>query len=391
MRASSPGANQDAFLERATVDRACAEISGWRGHEPTPLIDLTHLATALGVEAIQYKDEGGRFGLGSFKALGGPYAIFRHLAEEVSRRLGADATAEDLTSGRFRNISEAITFACATDGNHGRAVAWGARRFHAKAVVYMHEGVSLGREDAIAAFGADTVRIPGIYEDSLRAMRADAAANGWTVVSDTAGETDYDDTQIRIMAAYGVIPEEALTEIAPESMPTHVFVQGGVGGLCAGVFMRLWQRLGKDRPVFVVVEPNRADCIYQSAVAGAPAIVPGDLDTVMACLAASEVNYPAWRLLDSCVDYFLSIPDDWAPAAMCRLAEPAVGDPPVVAGESGAAGLAGLLAVLDDSNHREAIGVDGSSRILLIGSEGATDPEIYRKIVGRTAEAVVAG
>lgn len=211
------------------------------------------------------------------------------------------------------------------------------------------------------------------------------------MISDTAGAADYGATQIEIMAAYGLIADEAWASLPDNGRPTHVFVQGGVGGLCAGVFMRLWQLAGDARPVFVVVEPDRADCLYRSAVAGAPVLVPGDLDTVMACLAAGEVNYPAWRLLERAADFYLSIPDDWAPLAMRRLAEGCDGDPRIVAGESGCAGLAGLLAALADPRHRAAIDLGPDSRVLLIGSEGATDPEIFARIVGRRPEEVAGG
>ena len=376
---------------RDRVDAACAEIVTWPGYAATPLVHLPGLAAALWIAGLQYKDEAGRFGLGSFKALGGPYAALRRLGILVAERTGRSLALSDLTRPEIREITKEVVLACATDGNHGRAVAWAARLFGCRAIVYMHENVSPGRVSAIAAYGAHTVRVVGTYEDSLRRMRADATANGWWIVSDTAGEADFDETQLDIMAAYGLIADEVQSQSAADPAPTHVFVQGGVGGLCAGVFMRLWQIAGADRPAFVVVEPDKADCLYRSAVAGAPVLVPGDLDTVMACLAAGEVNYPAWRLLDRAVDFFLSIPDDWAPQAMQRLAEGAGGDPPVVAGESGCAGLAGLMAALDDDGVREAIGLGRESRILLIGSEGATDPEIYTRIVGCSPEDVAAG
>lgn len=389
-RGAAPEVAGPVAFPRAVVERACLEVASWPSYRPTPLRDLRGLAAALGIGALLYKDEAERFGLGSFKALGGPYAAWRRLSTLLERS-DRRAALDDVMARRHRDRAGEIVFACATDGNHGRAVAWAAQRFGCSAVVYVHEHVSVGREAAIAAYGACIVRVPGIYEDSLRQMREDAAANGWWVISDAAGEADYDDTQIEIIAAYALIAEEAWQAIPRDRRPTHVFVQGGVGGLCAGLFMRLWQLAGADRPVFVVVEPDKADCLYRSAVAGTPTTVPGDLDTVMACLAASEVNYPAWCLLDRAADFFLSIPDDWAPLAMRRLAAGEGSDPPIVAGESGCAGLAGLLAALDDATIRNAIGLGADSRVLLVGSEGATDPEIYTRIVGRRPEDVVTG
>ncbi|MDP6603944.1 MAG: diaminopropionate ammonia-lyase [Rhodospirillales bacterium] len=368
LRNTTYGEAADPLISTAEFEAARAEISTWPDYAPTPLLDLPGLAAECGVAGVRYKDEAGRFGLGSFKALGGPYAIRRLIAE------------------RGGEPGE-LTVACATDGNHGRAVAWGAKQLGCKSVVYIHEHVSVGRERAIAAYGAEVRRVPGTYDDSLRIMQTDAAANGWQVISDTAGK-DYGLVQLQIIAAYGVMAEEALMQMPAEAVPTHVIVQGGIGSLCAGVFGRLWDRLGADRPAFIVVEPDKADCLYRSAEAGAPAKVPGKLDTMMACLAAGEVCYPAWRILEGCVDCYIAIPDAAAVRAMRRLAEGGAGDPPVVAGESGCAGVAGLMALAEAGRGGE-IGLDSASRVLVIGSEGATDPELYAEIVGKSPAEVV--
>jgi diaminopropionate ammonia-lyase len=327
---------------------------------------LSGLAQAAGLAALSYKDEGGRFGLGSFKALGGPLAVRRLLARNPAAGDGA-------------------TVACATDGNHGRAVAWAAQAFGCASAIYIHEGVSQGREDAIAGYGARVVRVPGIYDDSLRRVQADAGENGWILVSDTAGD-DFDQTQLDILQGYTTLADEALTQLG--QAPTHVFVQGGVGGLAAAVCGHLWQVLGARRPHTAVVEPEKAACLYVSAVNGKPTLFPGDLDTVMACLAAGEVNLPAWRILDRAADTFLTIPDEAAVAGMRLLAEGIGGDAPVVAGESGVAALAGLLAACADGGARKSLGLADDSRVLVIGSEGATDPALYRRIVGRSPDEV---
>ena len=349
---------------------ARGDVTSWPGYAPTPLRGLSGLAQAAGLASLSYKDEGGRFGLGSFKALGGPLAVRRLLARNP------DASTDN------------VTVTCATDGNHGRAVAWAAQAFGCASVIYIHEGVSRGREDAIAHYGARVVRVPGIYEDSLRRAQADAEKGGWILVSDTAGD-DFNQTQLDILQGYTMLADEALGQLT--QAPTHVFVQGGVGGLAAAVCGHLWQTLGAERPCTAVVEPEKAACLYVSAVNGKPTVYPGDLETVMACLAAGEVNVPAWRILDRAADAFMTVPDEAAVAGMCMLAEGVGGDAPVVAGESGVAALAGLLAACADSGSRKALGLDDDSRVLVIGSEGATDPVLYQRIVGRSPEEVGAG
>ena len=359
----------DGILGAEECAAARRDVAAWPGYAPTPLRDLPGLAQAAGLASLSYKDEGGRFGLGSFKALGGPLAVRRLLARNPGSATG-------------------LTVACATDGNHGRAVAWAAQAFGCNSVIYIHEGVSQGREDAIARYGARVVRVPGVYDDSLRRAQADAAENGWTLVSDTAGD-DFDQTQIDILQGYTTLADEALVQLG--QAPTHVFVQGGVGGLAAAVCGHLWQVLGAARPRTVVVEPEKAACLYVSAVKGKPTLFPGNLETVMACLAAGEVNVPAWRILDRASDAFLAVPDEAALAGMRLLAEGVGGDAPVVAGESGVAALAGLLAARADSVTAKALSLDDDSRVLVIGSEGATDPVLYRAIVGRSPEDVGGG
>ncbi len=383
------GPMQARLLNADALAAAKREMSSWPGYAATPLYELAGLAAAIRVGRLSYKDEGPRFGLGSFKALGGPYALYRLLTARIAAEAGAqDVSSQSIIDGAHRDIVAGITVACATDGNHGRAVAWGAGMFGCRCVIYLHEHVSQGREDAIAGYGAEIVRTPGHYDDSVRAVKADCTANGWHLLSDTAGE-DYGSIQTDIMQGYGMITDEALEQMAG-AVPTHVIGQGGVGGLPAGVFAPIWERYGDRRPRFVVVEPQTADCLLRSAAAGRPETVPGDLDTVMACLAAGEVNYPAWEILDKCTDDFIAIPDAAAEHAMRVLADAPEGDPPIVAGESGAAGMAGLLAAAADPKLCEALALGPDSHVLVIGSEGATDPAIYERIVGRPPEAVTA-
>ena len=289
-RGAAYGPAEREVLSRAGCAAATREVSSWPGYAPTPLVELPGLAAAAGVGAIWYKDESGRFGLGSFKALGGAYGVFRVLAGEIARREGVGRPGSaDLIEGRYRDLTRAITVVCATDGNHGRAVAWGAGMFGCRSVVYLHAKVSEGRGAAIARHGATVVRVAGTYDDSVRQAAADAARNGWFVVSDTSYQ-GYLEVPRDVMQGYTVLVDEAMRQLPAGARPSHAFVQAGVGGLAAAVCAHLWECWGRHRPRLVVVEPDNAACVYRSAVHGRPTVVEGDLETVMACLSAGEAS-----------------------------------------------------------------------------------------------------
>jgi diaminopropionate ammonia-lyase len=381
MRPDSPyGPRQQAVLSRARFEDAKREIASWPGYAPTPLVDLPGLARRAGIAALGYKDESGRFGLGSFKALGGAYAVLRQL----QARLG-DVSSADLRSGKHSTRTAAITVTCATDGNHGRSVAWGASLFGCRCVIYIHETVSQGRADAIARYGAEVRRVPGNYDDAVRQAARDATANGWIVVSDTSYE-GYTDIPRDVMQGYTVMADEALAQ--SPMPPTHVFIQAGVGGLAAAVCGHLWETLGERRPRVIVVEPDRAACLFESAAQGRAANIHGALDTMMAGLACGETSILAWEILEEGASDFLTVTDEAAMACMRLLATGIDGDPRVVAGESAVAGLAGLLCALARPPLAKALGLDAASHVLLFGSEGDTDPALYKEIVGRAAAAI---
>lgn len=349
-------------------------------YQPTPLLSLPDLAASCGVGGLWYKDESGRFGLGSFKALGGAYAVAKLLQAHVADALGHHASLDDLAKARYRDVTSQVTVTCATDGNHGRSVAAGAQIFGCNCVIFLHEGVSLGREEAIARFGATIMRVAGDYDDSVRAAAAKADAMGWTVVSDTSWP-GYQTIPSMVMQGYTVMVLEILDQLraAGQPVPTHVFLQGGVGGLAAAVAATFWEALGTETPMFVVVEPDRADCLFQSAQSGRPTPARGDLNTVMAGLACGEVSEIAWRILASSVEYFMTIPDEPAIEAMRQLARRS---PSIVAGESATAGLAALqLLTLGAGTTpiRDEMELTEKARVLLIGTEGATDPELYAR------------
>jgi diaminopropionate ammonia-lyase len=348
-RAGTPATT---VLDDAGFRRARAEITAWPGYAPTPLRGLPWAATAAGVAGVWMKDEAGRFGLGSFKALGGAYAVKRVL--EAS--------------------GDGVTVTCATDGNHGRSVAWGARRFGCRCVIFVHATVSRGRIEAIARHGAEVRVVPGTYDDAVREAARVARESGWVVVSDTSWH-GYTDVPIDVMQGYRLMVDEAADQW-PGAPPSHAFVQGGVGGVAAAVTIQVRARYDPP-PETVVVEPDRAACLLASAEAGTPTAVPGDLDTLMAGLACGEPSLLAWRELERGAAAFMAIPDEAAVAAMRLLARHGH-----VVGESGVAGLAGLLLAATDPAARATLNLNGASRVLLFGTEGASDPDVYATLVG---------
>ncbi len=372
--------HEDVLIGKEERAEAFAEISSWPGYAPTPMKSLSALAEATNIASVAYKDEAGRFGLGSFKALGGAYAVLLVLKE----KLGGDVSTGDILAGKFRDEIAAMTVCSATDGNHGRAVAWGAQRFGCRCVIYVHERVSQGRIDAIAAYGAEVRQVAGNYDDAVRVAAQTSDENGWTVVSDTSYE-GYVTIPRNVIKGYTVMVSEAIDQHEKQfgAAPTHVFIQGGVGALAGAVASGLWEHYGAKRPRYIVVEPDQAACLLESARAGKPAVVKGDLDTLMAGLACGEVSLLAWDILKYVADDFMAIPDGAAVSAMRLLAGARV-----VAGESAVAGLAGFVLANDDADLKEKFGLNENSRVLFFGSEGATDPALYRELVGKSAQEV---
>jgi diaminopropionate ammonia-lyase len=356
-------------------------------HASTPLHTLPALAAELGVGAIHIKDEGFRLGLGSFKALGGSYAVIRLVLEEASRQLGYPLDVAEVHTPEVRAVASRMTVACATDGNHGRSVAQGAQLVGARAAIFVHSGVSDERVAAIARFGAQMIRVEGTYDDSVAEAARVAAEKGWTVVSDTSWP-GYERIPGLVMQGYTAMVREALRQLpAP---PTHVFVQAGVGGVAAAVAGHLALALRNKRPTFVVVDPARAACLFETARAGHPVKIEHGEPTVMAMLECYEPSLVAWRVLSRVADAFMTVDEEDAVAVMNRLARPRRNDPAIVAGESGGAGLAGLIRAVADPEIRAALHLDETSRVFVINTEGATDPERYTELVGIRPDAVAA-
>ena len=367
------------LLEIASLEKsrhAFDEISSWPEYQATPLHRLESLAQDIGVKDIFYKDESQRFHLKSFKALGGAYAVAQQLRARIRQATGADATIDDLLTNRYAAITDEIVISCATDGNHGRSVAWGCQMFNCRCIIYIHRDVSTGRQQAMEAFGAEVIRIDGNYDASVKQADQEAATHGRIIVSDTS-YPGYMDIPRDVALGYTVMLAEAVEQMQG-AIPTHVFIQGGVGGLAAAVCAYFWELWGSQRPRFIVVEPEQANCLQQSAAAGEPVTVEGDLETLMAGLSCGEVSILAWEILSSGVNDFMTVSEDAVPACMRLLAQ---GDPSIEAGESAVAGIAALIAACDDAAMSDKLGLNQSSQVFVIGTEGATDAELYRQLV----------
>ncbi|RYH12392.1 diaminopropionate ammonia-lyase [Tropicimonas sp. IMCC6043] len=369
-------ARQNEILSDAAFETARATIASWPGYAVTPLHALPGRAAELGIASLAYKDEAGRFGLGSFKALGGAYAVARLLQREVETALGNPVPMSEIVSGA-RDVSR-ITVCCATDGNHGRSVAWGAQAFGARCVIFIHATVSEARKAAIEAYGAEVRRTAGNYDDSVREAQETAMKEEWFVVSDTS-YPGYMEIPKDVMQGYELMAAEAFDQLG--TPPTHVFLQTGVGGMAAAVAAQAKRRWGDARPTIVLCDPDQSACWLESIRAGVPTAVEGDLDTMMAGLACGEVSALAWEVLETHADAVMALPDAAAFREMRALADPLPGDPAIIAGESAVAGLAGLAAAIKHPEARAALGLGPDSRALVFGTEGNTDPELYERII----------
>lgn len=359
------------------------------GYAPTPLLVLDDLAAELGVARVWVKDESPRFGLQAFKVLGASFALARELTARFGLAAG-DSGACDfdaLLAQRERIEDEGITVVTATDGNHGRALAWVARELGCEAVVYMPQGTAPARFDAIADLGADVSMIEGNYDDAVALARAHADAHGWLLIQDTSWP-GYENIPLAIMQGYMTLLDETLEQLHGD-VPTHVFVQCGVGSLAGALVAHLTAHLGDARPVFTVVEPVEAACCYQSMAAHTeePQRLDGTLATIMAGLACGTPSTIAWRLLRDYADVFVACEDEVSRRGMRLLANPHGNDAVVTSGESGAVTL-GLVACLLGECKRKAhyeavttLGLDHRARVLAISTEGATDPAAYARVV----------
>lgn len=368
---------------RETAQAVRAFHRSFPEYSPTPLIRLKELANRLGVAELYVKDESKRFGLNAFKVLGGSWCISRYIAKKLNVQL-EELTYERLTSPETRSALAGLTFVTATDGNHGRGIAWTAARLGLNSVVYMPKGSARERLENIRALGAKAEITPWNYDDTVRYASRQAEEQGWVLVQDTSWE-GYEEIPGWIMEGYTTLALEAAEQLG-DVRPTHLFLQAGVGamaGAVAGFFTSYYEM---DCPIITVVEPHNANCMFRTAQAGDGKLhsVTGDLNTIMAGLACGEPCAIAWDILGSCAQNFLSVPDYVAAKGMRVLGNPLGSDPRIISGESGAVttGLTAEIMGRDDlTSLRERLNLDQDSVILCISTEGDTDRENYRSIV----------
>ena len=381
------GDRQLTVMALDEVARAQAFHKSFPQYTVTPLARLDGMAGRLGLGGLFVKDESYRFGLNAFKVLGGSFAMARYIAEEMGRDV-SEMSYDYLTSQTFRDEFGQATFFTATDGNHGRGVAWAANKLGQKAVVHMPKGSTRTRFDNIAKEGAQVTIEEVNYDDCVRMAAAEAAATPHgVVVQDTAWD-GYEKIPSWIMQGYGSMACEAAQQLRQMSVnrPTHIFVQAGVGSLASAMVGYFTNLFPNDPPRFIIMEAAAADCLYQGAVAndGAPRIVGGDLQTIMAGLACGEPNTIGWDILRNHATAFLSSPDWVSAKGMRMLGAPVQGDPRVISGESGAVGMGVISTIMEDDAYRElreALELDRNSQVLMFSTEGDTDPDRYREIV----------
>lgn len=378
-------------------EQVIKEVIGFHQQFPqyavTPLQTLTRLAKLFGVGKIWVKDESYRFGLNAFKVLGGSYAMGKYLSEKLALPM-SQLSFDMLNAPDIKAQIGEITFVTATDGNHGRGVAWAARQLGQKSVVYLPKGSAMTRLENIRAEGATALITDMNYDDTVRWAHRQAEKNGWIVVQDTAWP-GYENIPTWIMQGYATIISEALAQIAKagDEKPTHIFLQAGVGSFAGSILGYLVERFGETRPTTIIIEPDQADCHYRSILAadGEPHTVTGDLSTIMAGLACGEPNRISWGILRDYAEWYTSCPDYVAARGMRILANPIGDDPRIVSGESGAVGI-GLISLLAEAEHLKTIAgklkIDRTARILIISTEGDTDPVTYRDLVWNGAHPI---
>ena len=351
----------------------------------TPLVELSELSKKLNVNKIFVKDESYRFGLNAFKVLGGSYAIGRYIQDTAELNEG-QFNYETLTSPELKEKLGQMTFITATDGNHGRGVAWTANRLKQHSVVYMPKGSAQERLDNIKALGSDASITEFNYDDAVRLANKHANENGWIMVQDTAWE-GYEKIPAWIMQGYTTMALEIVEEL-DTIKPTHLFLQAGVGALAGAVTGFFADYYKDNRPIITIIEPDKADCIYKTAAANDGRIhtVGGDLNTIMAGLACGEPCTIGWNVLHDHADHFISMSDNYAELGMRTLGLPLGNDQVIVSGESGAATMGFVTEILSNPEHKElkeALQLNEDSIIICISTEGDTDKENYKRILNQ--------
>ena len=344
-------------ISKDEIDDAYNSISKWEGYAPTPLILLNKLSNELSLKNIFYKDEDKRFDLKSFKALGGAYAV------------------EKVTKG-----DKDIVVATATAGNHGRSVAWGARRLGLKCKIFISEFVSKARGQAMADLGADVIKVKGNYEKSLLECIKQSTENNWQIVQDVAWK-DYMLVPKYTMAGYSVMMREIVDQINNEKI-THIILQAGVGGM-AGAMIAGIARYLDNIPITIVVEPDSAACVLESIRTGNVEKIDIKRESLMGGMSCGEVSLVPWEILKYSVKHCISLPDDDIGNTMKLLGNSSFSDQKIIAGENSAPGVISLIASCEDQNIKKKLQLDQNSNVLIFGCEGDTDKEMYQKLISQ--------
>ena len=344
-------------LSEKEIDDAYSSISKWQGYTPTPLISLNKLSKELDLNKIYYKDESKRFDLKSFKALGGAYAV------------------EKVTQG-----NKDIVVATATAGNHGRSVAWGARRLGLKCKIFISEFVSEARGQAMSDLGADVIKVEGNYEKSLIECIKQSTENNWQIVQDVAWK-DYMQVPTYTMAGYTVMMKEIVDQVNNEKI-SHIILQAGVGGM-AGAMVAGIARYLNNVPVTLVVEPDSAACVMESIKTGKIEKIDIKRESLMGGMSCGEVSLVPWEILKNSVKHCISLPDDDIAKTMKLLGNSSFSEEKIIAGENSAPGVISLITSCEDQNIKENLQLNKKSNVLVIGCEGDTDKEIYRNLINQ--------
>ncbi|MEO0410543.1 MAG: diaminopropionate ammonia-lyase [Pseudomonadota bacterium] len=375
------GEAQSAALDWAEAKRACAHLRSWPVYERTPLVNAAALADKLGVGSIWVKNEAERLPLKSFKSLGGAYALAEYLCSAVEQETGARPDHATLFEGALRDVAERFHVTAATDGNHGRSLAWGAQLFGAKATIFLPSGVSDERAQPLLDFGADIVRISGNYEAALAACAARAAQEDWVHLQDTSFGT-FTASHKRIMEGYTLLAAEIIEQLPSDVHLTHSFLQVGCGGMASAITATFWNHFGAHAmPAPILVQSVEADPLVQTFETGKRFVHTGAHDTLMVGIACGEIAPLCETLLYPVAHSAITVDDAAAVDVMKGFASGHFGEAPMTVGETGAAGLAALKTACGDADMREALGLTKASQVLVINSEGDTAPDTYRRLL----------
>ena len=361
--------NQDDVREAYNFGRCLP------GYTPTPLVEIQDLADDGHVGSVAIKDEGQRKPTLSFKMLGPPYA----LAKQLLLRTGqTERNLIDVAQGSLKDVVQDVTACAATSGNHGRALAWACMQFGCQCRIYMPESTGVYREEQIRRFAGTTIRVPGTYDDAVARAAYDAGAHGYILVGRGARPDSM--ARFHILHGYSVLGEELVSSSSRGFRATHVFVPVGGGSLAAAVTGRLWMEYGESRPKIIAVQPHAADSAYQSCLQGARVSAQGDLSTLMDGLSVRELSAIAWPILQSGAFAFMTIGDKVALRTLKRFD----GDKSIAIGETGIGAVAGFIAAANNARIRDQLSLDENSRVVLVATEGVTDPGVLYRLISET-------